>query len=259
MDLRFQGTKDSFLRSLEITTKPPSFYNQYIKALFLAYINTQENVDNINDAVTLLPYCKGVERFVCWISPDSVDSRLADVISVMRPRRLVARLTNLFDTQQPNFSLPFFDNVTHLEITDLFEWTAWSGIHRLPHLSHILLHVAEYYWTETMRTNAVQVVNDLLSQCGTLRVCVISHDDVDPVVDTFESIEDARLVFVSEPIVIDLDWHAFMGGTPDTWVYAGRAVAIQRRVGRIQARLVHQDFIRVGRSGYGDGRLDDRW
>src|SRR6202167_1435732 len=153
--------KDALLRSLEITTKPTSYYNQCIKALYLQYHATPEIWgDGVETAIKLLPYCKGVEYFVCWISPGSVDTRLADVVTAMRPRKLIIRLTNLLGTPRPKFSLPFFDNVTHLEITDSTEWTTWSGIHLLPRLSHLLLHVEHHFEAVTVISNAVQVVSD---------------------------------------------------------------------------------------------------
>src|SRR6202050_2792096 len=73
--------KDAFLRSLEITTKPTSFYTQCIKALYLPFHTIQEFWgDGIETAIKILPYCKGVEYFVCWISPKSVNIWLADVV-----------------------------------------------------------------------------------------------------------------------------------------------------------------------------------
>jgi hypothetical protein len=238
--------KDAFLRSLEITTKPTSFYNQCIKALYLPY-HTFQNFggDGIEAAIKLLPYCKGVEYFVCWISPGSVDTRLADVVTAMRPRKLIIRLTNLLGTPRPKFSLPFFDNVTHLEITDSTEWTTWSGIHLLPRLSHLLLHVKRHFKAVTVTSTAVQIVSDVLSHCGTLQVCVIRRDNSNqrglryPALDELELINDDRLVFILKNEDPRLDWLSFVKGKPDTWAYAESAVARQRQNGRVQARLVY--------------------
>jgi hypothetical protein len=64
---------DAFLRSLEITTKRSSFYELYIKALYLSYwdVTTLETPlvgkasgDMVKKAIKFLPYCKGVEFFV---------------------------------------------------------------------------------------------------------------------------------------------------------------------------------------------------
>jgi len=225
--------------------------------VFLPCYIFQEQVQNTDDAIKLLPYCKGVKHFVCWISPESVDTRLADVITVMRPKRLVARLTNLLGTLQPNFSLPFFDNVTHLEITDPTEWTTWSGIHRLPRLSHILFHVEANFTAVAATSDAVQVVNDLLFHCKTLQVCVISHDDMDSALNALELIDDVRLVFILTPDDIALDWHSFVKGKPDTWVYAEEAVVRQRQIGRVKACPVYTEYVSCGRISYGNGRVTD--
>ena len=37
-----------------------------------------------------------------------------------------------------------------------------------------------------------------------------------------------------------LDWHPFVNGEPDTWVYANAVVAMQRQDGRVKARSVYE-------------------
>jgi hypothetical protein len=117
--------------------------------------------DGIETAIKVLPYCKGVEYFLCWISQTSVSTRLAEVVTDMRPRKLIIRSKHLLGTPEPNFSLPFFDNVTHMDITDWTEeWSTWSGLHRLPHLSHLLLQVGSNPVT-IFSPKAMQVVSDV--------------------------------------------------------------------------------------------------
>ena len=43
-----------------------------------------------------------------------------------------------------------------------------------------------------------------------------------------------------------LDWHPFVNGEPDTWVYANAVVAMQRQNRRVKARSVYAD--ELGRS-----------
>jgi ferredoxin len=65
---------------------------------------------------------------------------------------------------------------------------------------------------ETVTSKAVQVVEDLLSQCETLQVCVICHDKLDKgavperhsALDTLSLIKDPRLVFIIKPK--DVTW-----------------------------------------------------
>jgi hypothetical protein len=243
--LKTQWIKDTFMRSLNITTKPLSFYTECIKALYLPFDFTRVPSTHVK----LLSLCKEVECLVCWIYPKSVDTQLGNVITAMRPRRLVAQLTNLLGTSHPNFSLPFFDNLTHLEISDFDEWSTWSGIHRLPCLSHILLPVSNYARMKAVPSDAEQMVNDLLSHCGTLQVCVIRYERSDypdhelwyPTLAAVELIEDVRLVFVLDQQNPNLDWHAFVKGKTDTWIYAEAVVARQREVGRIVACQVPEE------------------
>jgi hypothetical protein len=247
------------LRSLDITSKSPSFYNQAIKALYLPYHPTDLNgqgywgydfAAGIKTATKLFPYCKAVEYLVCWISPPYVDKQLGENITVLRPKRLVARLKNLLGTVKPNFSLPFFDNVTHLDITDSTEWTTWSGIHCLPHLSHIMFRIDHHFGKMAVVSEAVQVVEDVLSQCETLQVCVIRYDSSDgrgrrySSLDPFEFFKDPRLVYIINPRVVNLDWRCFVKGEPDVWVYAEYAVARNRGIGRVDTdmRLLYEGW-----------------
>jgi hypothetical protein len=171
-----------------------------------------------------------------------------DAITAMRPRRLVGCLPRKFPNTNPTSSLPFFDNVTHLEISDSMDyWGTQSGFHHLRRLSHILLPVQYYYYATS---DAVRVVKDLLSHCETLQVCVISHNGTTDdwyrpeALEPLERIDDARLVFILTPLDSRSDWRSFVNGEPDTWDYAEAVVATQRQTGcRVEARRVHGDTI----------------
>ncbi|KIM72746.1 hypothetical protein PILCRDRAFT_829585 [Piloderma croceum F 1598] len=241
---------DGFRRSLEITTKPPSFYAQCVKVLYLP-TTSKYWCDHPRTTIKLFSYCQGVEHFVSYGSPFSAiaSTQLMDVITVMRPRRLVASLTHILPTNS-RFSLPFFDNVTHLEISDLMDhWSTWSGFHHLRRLSHILLPVYDDFGTPFFTPDAVWVVKDLLAHCETLQVCVLCHRSttdilcgLEEALDPLECIEDTRLVFILMPMDKRSDWRAFLNGEPDTWDYADHVVATQRQTGRrVEARRVHED------------------
>jgi hypothetical protein len=238
--------KDAFVRSLEITSKPSTFYIQSVKGLYLPF---HWSIDCLKTAVKVLPYCIGVEYFVCtaWtLTPEAADMQVLDLIADMRPRRLSTPVTNLLGTPLPNLSLPFFDYVTHLEVTDSNKWTAvgnWSGIHRLPRLSHIIFDWDRY--SEVLMSDVVKVVKDVLSHCRMLQVCVIRHGKWDPasVLDAIErAVNDDRLVFVFLNEDPSLDWSALVNGKPDTWAYAEAAVARQRQQHyRVEPRQVYAE------------------
>jgi hypothetical protein len=227
------------LRSLEITSKPSSFYNRVIKGLYIPYHDNECDRpwgDGIETVVALASFCKGVEYLVCWIAPESIDPRLEEAIAVMRPKRLFATLKNLLGTPMPNFSHPFFDRLSHLQITDSTEWTSWPGIHHLPCLTHVAFDMSGIYFGGVWEVHfeGVQAVRDLLSHRTTLQVCVIRHDFViegwphSPTLDALEFIGDPRLVFVLRRKDVTLDWRCFVEGKPDMWVYAEAAVARHR-------------------------------
>jgi hypothetical protein len=170
----------------------------------------------------------------------------------MRPRSVEASLRNLLGTLQPNFSLPFFDNVTHLHIKDPeYVWGDWTGIHLLPRLSHI--HFGVYYRGSS---RSAQVVSDLLNHCETLQVCVIRHHENQPLLDAFQLLKDDRLVFIfnQNSDHFGWDWGCFLHGIfdTDTWAYAESVVMRQQQTGgRVEARCVYDtdEVERWSRSG----------
>jgi hypothetical protein len=216
------------MRSLEVTTKPSSFYNQCIKFLFVSFYDPFENEASIEIAFKLLPYCQGAEYLFWWISPDC-DVRLKNLLINMRPKRLDIDFRNLFGTIQPDFSLPFFDNVTHLVISQAPK--NWTAIRALPRLSHFLVDWINKY---VMPDNCdlLQIAADLLSHCKTLKVCAIRHvagrgPNMD---EPLTELQDGRLVFIIAVIDWLPDWLSFARGEPDIWAYAEAAVTKQTQL-----------------------------
>ncbi|KIM74483.1 hypothetical protein PILCRDRAFT_702990 [Piloderma croceum F 1598] len=240
--------RDSFRRSLEITTKPLSFYVRYIKVLDLPRASDFWR-SHPQTTIKLFACCKGVEHFVSSASPFStpISTELLEAVTAMRPRRLVGRLTRILPDTNPNFSLPFFNNVTHLQISDSMDrWATWSGFHHLRRLSHILLPASDDFGVSFFTPGALRVVKDILSHCESLQVCVLRHGNTTDfwyrpgeALDLFEGTEDARVVFILTPVEKRSDWQAFFNGEPDTWDYADQVVAMQRQTGRrVKARRV---------------------
>jgi hypothetical protein len=220
------------MQSLEVTTKPLSFYNRCIKIVYVSCCNIADSPKwsgSTETAVKLLPYCQGAEYVFWWISLDC-DARLKNLLINMRPKRLDADFINPLSTPQPDFSLPFFDNVTHLVIVRAPK--NWTAIRALPRLSHFLIDWIKGY-PMLDSCDLLKVAVDVLSHCRTLKVCAIRYaDGCGPNLDaTLRELQDGRLVFI---IAVDdwlSDWLSFARGEPDTWVYAEAAVAKQTRQG----------------------------
>ena len=125
-------------------------------------------------------------------------------------------MTRILPDTNPNFSLPFFDDVTRLEICDSMDrWSTWSGFHHFRRLSHILLPVYDDFGVPFFTRDAVWVVKDLLAHCETLQVCVLRHHSTidilfwaEEALDLLKRIEDARLVFILTPVDKPSDWWA---------------------------------------------------
>src|SRR5882762_4788554 len=174
VDLHSVRAKKSFLESLEVSTKPRSFYNRCIKILFVPFDHTpaREWDDGIETVIKLLPYCQGVEYLFWWICPDRKDARLVDLLSNMRPKRLDADFINLLGSTQSDFSLPFFDNITHLVVSEAPP--NWTAIQALPCLSHLLIDWIHKYVMPN-DSDLLKVAADVLSHCKTLKVCAIRY------------------------------------------------------------------------------------
>jgi hypothetical protein len=190
----------------------------------------REPGDSVETAVKLLPYCQGVEYIFWWISPDHVDMHLMDLLINMHPKRLDTDFRNLLGTPHHNFSFPFFDNVTHLVVSDVPR--NWTAIQALPHLSHFLIDWINKY-TMPNDSDLLKVAADVLSRCKTLKVCAIRYvDGLGPNLNTtLQELQDDRLVFIIAGIGWSPDWLSFARGEPDTWVYAEATVTKQTQQG----------------------------
>jgi hypothetical protein len=193
---------------------------------------TREWDDGIDAAIKILPYCQGVEYLFWWISPDRKDTRLTYLLSNMRPKRLDADFTNLLGTQT-DFSLPFFDNITHLVVSNAPP--NWTAIWAVPRLSHLLIDwIQKYIMPDD--SDLLKVAADALSHCKTLDVCAIRYaSGRGPNLDaTLQELQDDRLVFIIGWTEWVTDLLSFAKGKPDTWVHAEAAVAKQKQGGRVE-------------------------
>jgi hypothetical protein len=234
------------MNSFKISTKPASFYNQCVKALFVGVIHFPSKWDISRiDILRLLSYCKGVEYiFWDWDRDSSlgVDTHLAAMITDMRPKKFAGRLVDILGTLPPNFSLRFFEDITHFGSTG-HEWLGWSGFPQLTCLSRIfLVWDGRLHWVGDKAIPGA--LKDILS-CQSLQVCMILITNFNartpPSVDAIEeALDDDRLVFIfqCDPSAFGLDyWTSYMDEKSSLWAAAESAVLMQRQHRRRGLRI----------------------
>lgn len=239
MENSFQRSR--FLASLEISTKPPSFYQHAVKVLYFPDLNGVlpglGHTSNIDCARILLPVLTGVTNIFCWIKPRGFDPQLADAFAALRPKRVSAHFGGLLyhpNHNTPNFAIPFFSQVTHLEAVD-FNWYGWSGFELMPRLTHLRVPISDnvlYRDHSLMKSTLEQI----LAGCVQLRVCVVEisaysfHEEDTPL--TSWVLDDHRVVWTVQEDDSNADWMAFKRGEPDTWHFADARVTEQEQLHR---------------------------
>lgn len=217
-----------------------SFFHQSIKILNLPLVHEMaQDSSYVTYAYTILPFCKNVRRLTFWVGYIEFYPHLAGLLGDMRPRWASAYFDNLLNPGSPDFSLPFFSQVTHLRIMDR-EWTFWANFHLLARLTHLHVYLPRTASSDaSVKEMATSAVKNILTKCLQLRVCVLAmrHYDV-----YLENINDLRVVYTIE--ILDgrrreLDLEGDIGGGPDTFAYAEKEVEIQKKNGcRSPARYV---------------------
>lgn len=225
VELGINTEEDPFVKSLNNFQKPSNFYALSVKAIYTPF-----HIDR-QIAIDILNLCTGVFHLVFWVICDGIDMELMEVMCNIRPRMLAIRLKNLLGTEKPNFTLPLFRYVTHLDITESAEdWLTWSGFHLLPNLTHILFSVT---YGEDYLPGLAAIFHELLIIYRQLKVCVLRIQgsrfapSLSQIFDCVGS-DDPRVVFVVEENC-NLDWRAYISGENDTWAYAETVVEQQRR------------------------------
>jgi hypothetical protein len=124
---------------------------------------------------------------------------------------------------QPDFSHPFFSNVTHLEFTDL--WEIWvdqlEGLRELPRLTHLAL---DFAGIPNDGLELIDTLQAVLKSCKMLQILLLLIQEVDSDhlvdaidYDSFPGINDPRFVLDVDDC---LGWEAFMFGEDDMWTAA---------------------------------------
>ena len=213
-----------FLRTVD--TRPASFFAAQVKSLCIP-IDIEHST-----ARRILSVCQGVINLAFWLMDGPP---LFDLISSLRPRRLSVNIRGLFGSdEQPDFSHPFFSDVTHLEFVDRWSsWTSWSRFEFLPHLTHLAVDVA--YYSDGEDALISLRLRQILTSCHSLLVCLVLVPDDDAMINvsnalTRNRIDDLRLVILSDPDAVE-NWEASLRGATDVcqWAFAEGIVATKIR------------------------------
>lgn len=149
----------------------------------------------------------------------------------LRPRSLTCHLERFFaihtiPNRQPDFALPFFSRLTHLEILDPVKtWSLWTGLELIPRLTHLAFNGSgvESFWNNT---NTQAFITRTLTTCRNLEILVFfAHSGGrtqwgTEVVDKFlDTCGDPRCVVlpISNP---QNSWDASFLGMPHCWSIA---------------------------------------
>ncbi|KAF7348725.1 hypothetical protein MVEN_01391500 [Mycena venus] len=209
----------ALLRILE--TKPSDFLAQAVRFMSLDAVdwsfsfgagsNPARNPWSDVELEKVLRACKGVVNLL--LVGDLADRAFLPMLSDMRPQRLAM----MADMSNPrlDFTLPFFQNITHLWL-GLFDelrvtlyggslqeiWAPSHNFARLPALTHLALSSC------TSRA----LVADLLATCSYLRALIV--DTQEAMLGSGE-LHDPRLVFILESRNFISDWDVGVHG--DIW------------------------------------------
>ncbi|KAJ7726290.1 hypothetical protein B0H14DRAFT_553818 [Mycena olivaceomarginata] len=207
---------ETFASLIQSSTKPPSFFHQTVRSMFIS------DYDSLPAADLILSTCSGVEN----LSIAGIRQRTAlPVLSGLALKRLYCNLDDLFGSQEKiDFTHELFVRLTHL---DLFYFgkilpSTLSGLALIPHLSHLSFQDDDY------RSHPSAPLT-LLQTCSALRVLVslISRKGDHESIDDTNILAYPRFVRMARPHYA-ADWQIGVHTGDDYWVRA--EVFIARRI-----------------------------
>ncbi|KAJ6472914.1 hypothetical protein C8R47DRAFT_722034 [Mycena vitilis] len=172
-----QRTSNNFLRTIETsTTKPPAFFSTHVKSLCVLF---DMPVDHIMRVTAI---CSGAINLTTWfissgLWPAAGFRPLSHLMFSLRPRRLAA-WHGVLCSPDPHFTLPFFSQITHLTVVNIWEeWTAWPAF-SLPALTHLSLDFT--FGSRTLAGEELLIISEsvaaILLACAHVRVCALRVD-----------------------------------------------------------------------------------
>ncbi|KAJ6550979.1 hypothetical protein DFH09DRAFT_603549 [Mycena vulgaris] len=138
-----------------IESYPDSSFRDSVRNLFTYQMDTDHEA-------LILSACSKIENL--WIITDA-PGHLYPLIRTFPLKRLHCSLEALFSSIQPDFTLPLFSHITHLEWIDfpsVANPETWSGLALIPNLTHLSFNSPTF----------IPLWPGLLATCESLRVLV---------------------------------------------------------------------------------------
>ncbi|KAJ7818580.1 hypothetical protein B0H14DRAFT_1369733 [Mycena olivaceomarginata] len=207
---------ETFASLIQSSTKPPSFFHQTVRNMFIS------DYDSLPAADLILSTCSGVEN----VSIAGIRQRTAlPALSGLALKRLYCNLDDLFGSQEKiDFTHGLFVRLTHLDLFYLGTIlpSTLSGLALIPHLSHLSFQDDDY------RSHPSAPLT-LLQTCSALRVLVslISRKGDHESIDDTNILAYPRFVRMARPHYA-ADWQIGVHTGDDYWVRA--EVFIARRI-----------------------------
>ncbi|KAL0960090.1 hypothetical protein HGRIS_011734 [Hohenbuehelia grisea] len=220
VSIEYRWQAEAFLRTIESSSKPASFFANYVKAVCFAY------GIKFPQATKILAACPNISSLACWIEPtqhsvetEDEDAPKTDYLNVVklsrtvsaahiRPRRLSVTLSHLLCTPDPDFTASLLSNVTHLDIyqgSQYFQDWSWTGFGELNSLTHVSFDLSV--------SSPLETVHHFLARCPkSVQLCLVQFTTRDSMIDSVEeffSLEQS----VQKMIAGDVDPRIVVGTT----------------------------------------------
>ncbi|KAG1751369.1 uncharacterized protein EDB91DRAFT_1045319 [Suillus paluster] len=154
---------EGFISALK--TKPATFFARYVKTLLLSDIPTCHVME-------ILAVCTGLTDLRVWPHTPSPIAHFVVTTSI-RPTHLSFSAEHVAAHRRaPDFALPFYQEVTHLELHDTWgQLMTWApNFAMLPQLTHLAL---VFGFPFSCGSIVNYVLNAILANCSKLKVCVL--------------------------------------------------------------------------------------
>ncbi|KAJ7673862.1 hypothetical protein DFH06DRAFT_750914 [Mycena polygramma] len=172
-----QRTSNNFLRTIETsTTKSRAFFSMHVKSLCVLFDMPMDHIMRVTAT------CSGVINLTTWfissgLWPAAGFRPLSHLMLSLRPRRLAA-WHGVLCSPDPHFTLPFFSQITHLTVVNIWEeWTAWPAF-SLSALTHLSLDFT--FGLRTLPEEELLLISEsitaILRACVDVRVCALRVD-----------------------------------------------------------------------------------
>jgi hypothetical protein len=194
--------------SRALASKPLEF-RQKVKTIMLM---SADSLHHLTEEI--LHMCQGITK----LSIEGWVPFLA--LAHLRPRKLSLMLDWITDEAGSSFDLPFFENVTHLELYTAYDFSQLklAPLDRLPSLTHLALaDLFPFEWG----TEPVGALKKLAESCCRLQMIVLVFDDDDDIPDISTTLTSIQWppIYQSTSQYFELDWVDHLSGK-DIWTRA---------------------------------------